>query len=182
MPDGSLLFWADGGPDAAGNVLYLPPGATVDGARPFAATSAIEIQPAVSRDGRFVAYAFDTTGRPELYVQPFPPTGAKWQVAANGAVPLWSADGRELWFWSDRVSYSAPVSTSGTFASGASRKRFEVPANAILTFDTSTAASVAPDGRILTARSTSTTETNRHLIVVLDWLARLERSGIGGAR
>jgi eukaryotic-like serine/threonine-protein kinase len=52
-----------------------------------------------SPDGRWVVYASNETGRPEAYVVPFPPTGAKWQVSTGGGnVPRWSRDGQEIFF------------------------------------------------------------------------------------
>ena len=55
-----------------------------------------------SPDGRWVAYA-SQEGRAlsAVYVQPFPPTGAKYQISKNADVghhPMWSPDGTELWF------------------------------------------------------------------------------------
>src|SRR5713101_1984253 len=55
-----------------------------------------------SPDGRWVAYA-SQEGRlsSAVYVQPFPPTGAKYQISKNaddGHHPIWSPDGAELLF------------------------------------------------------------------------------------
>ena len=50
-----------------------------------------------SPDGRWIAYASNETGRSEVYVQAFPPTGGKWQVSLEGATePTWARGGREL--------------------------------------------------------------------------------------
>ena len=52
-----------------------------------------------SPDGRWVAYTSNETGRNEVYVAPFPRTGAKWQVSQNGGtLPRWRRDGAELIF------------------------------------------------------------------------------------
>jgi hypothetical protein len=166
MANGSLLFWEDGGTGSAGNVLFLPPGANGDQAQPFASTAAIEIQPAISPDGRFVAYAVDTTGQPEVYVQPFPPTGAKWQVASGATLPLWSRDGRELYLARDEVLWAVPVSLSGSFSMGAPREVIKIPLDLVLSSDTSTSFDVALDGRFLAVRASSTARTNEHLVVV----------------
>src|SRR5262245_25884770 len=51
----------------------------------------------VSPDERWLAYVSDETGRFEVYVQPLPPTGAKFQITKEGGEhPVWSPDGREL--------------------------------------------------------------------------------------
>jgi serine/threonine-protein kinase len=52
-----------------------------------------------SRDGRWMAYRSNESGRYEIYVQPYPPTGVKYQVTTTGAhSPLWSPDGRQLFY------------------------------------------------------------------------------------
>jgi hypothetical protein len=54
---------------------------------------------ALSSDERWLAYGSDESGRPEVYLQPFPPNGKRWQVStAGGLRPRWRADGRELYF------------------------------------------------------------------------------------
>jgi hypothetical protein len=172
MHDGSLLFWEDAGARRGGDLLYLAPGGGEP--RDFAASPAIENQPAVSADGRYVAYVAYGTGRSELYVQPFPPTGAKWSVEDGATVPLWSADGRELFFTRERELFAVAVSTRPTFAAGARRRLFEFPESTVFTDDTTTAYDVAPDGRILAPRSTSTRTMGDHLIVVLNWFEKLK--------
>ena len=37
-------------------------------------------------------------GDSDLYIQPFPPTGAKYQIATGGRTPAWSPDGKQLFF------------------------------------------------------------------------------------
>jgi serine/threonine-protein kinase len=54
---------------------------------------------ALSPDGRWLAYALSGRGAKfQVYVQPFPPTGGKWQIADGGARPVWARNGRELFF------------------------------------------------------------------------------------
>jgi serine/threonine-protein kinase len=174
MADGSLLFWEDGGAGSAGNLLYLPPGGGEP--RPFASSPAVEIQPAVSPDGRYVAYDFDQTGRPEVYVQPFPPTGAKWQVAEGASVPLWSADGHELFYVQGRELMAVTVTTAGAFSASSPRKLFDFPVSTMLSTDTSTTYDVAPDGRFLVVRSAAAEPMGGHLVVVLNWFQLLQRT------
>lgn len=46
-----------------------------------------------------IAYQSAESGRPEVYLQTFPPSGGKWQVSASsGRSPRWRADGRELFY------------------------------------------------------------------------------------
>ena len=59
----------------------------------------IEIQPAFSPDGRFVAYSSNESGRAEIYVQTFPDGGGRWQVSnSGGSDPSWRGDGKELFY------------------------------------------------------------------------------------
>jgi hypothetical protein len=120
-----------------------------------------------------VAYGVFATGRSEIYVQPFPPTGAKWLVEGGGAVPLWSADGHELYFARDRELFAVPVSTAGTFRAGVGRKVLQFPQAAVFADDTVTAFDIASDGRVLAPR-TSSDPMGDHLIVVLNWFAKLK--------
>ncbi len=54
---------------------------------------------AMSPDGKWVAYQSNETTRQEVYVAPFQPTGAKWQVSAGGgAGPRWREDGQGLFY------------------------------------------------------------------------------------
>ena len=52
-----------------------------------------------SPDGNWIAYHSNESGQYEIYVQPFPPTGAKSQITQTGGLwPLWSPDGSQLFF------------------------------------------------------------------------------------
>jgi len=65
----------------------------------IAGTEAGELHASFSPDDRWVAYQSDESGRSQIYIQSFPPTGAKWQVTTDGGVePRWSRDGRELYY------------------------------------------------------------------------------------
>jgi len=68
-------------------------------AEPFLRTPANEGMPAFSPDGRWMAYASSESGRNEVYVRPFPGPGGKWQISTTGGIyPIWSRDGRNLFF------------------------------------------------------------------------------------
>ena len=52
-----------------------------------------------SPDGRLVSFQSTQTGRAEVFLTPFPPTGERWQVSADGGVQArWSPDGRSLYY------------------------------------------------------------------------------------
>jgi Tol biopolymer transport system component len=67
---------------------------------PVAAEPYDEKAVTMSPDGRWVAYESTETGRDEVYVRPFPDAnGGKWQVSTGGGInPLWSRDGREIFY------------------------------------------------------------------------------------
>jgi dipeptidyl aminopeptidase/acylaminoacyl peptidase len=55
--------------------------------------------PEFSPDGRWLAFALGETGRSEVYVKPFPGPGGRWRISAGGGqFPIWSPNGRELFF------------------------------------------------------------------------------------
>ena len=74
--------------------------------------------PALSPDGRWVAFVSWATGRPDINVQPFPGPGLRRQLVEGGGEPLWSRDGRELFFRSRRRPAPNPAGPSdeGIFA------------------------------------------------------------------
>jgi serine/threonine-protein kinase len=81
------------------DILAIRPG--VDSApRPLVATEAEEITPALSPDGRWLAYVSNESGRSEVYVRPFPhAAAAQWQVSTSeGEEPVWARSGRELFY------------------------------------------------------------------------------------
>jgi serine/threonine protein kinase/Tol biopolymer transport system component len=66
---------------------------------PVVSTNFVDATPAISPDGKWLAYANDETGRMEVYVQPFPSGAGRWQVStSSGIVPTWRKDGKELFF------------------------------------------------------------------------------------
>jgi serine/threonine protein kinase/Tol biopolymer transport system component len=75
-----------------------------------------------SPDGRWVAYALPAPSRAalQLFVQPFPSTGARYLVAAHSDSPSWSPTGKELFFLDLLGSgmMAASVSTGSAFAVG----------------------------------------------------------------
>jgi Tol biopolymer transport system component len=80
-----------------------------------------EFYPALSPDGRWLAYVSDESGQNEVYVRSFPDLGGKVLVSqSGGSEPVWSRDGRELFYRGfDRLAtplMAAALRTSPTFA------------------------------------------------------------------
>jgi Tol biopolymer transport system component len=113
--DGRFLVYTRAGVKTGFDVWVLP----LFGERkafPFLETIHNEAQGQLSSSGHWIAYTSDETGTLEIYVQPFPATGAKWQVSTGGGFdPHWHRDGRELFFIApDRKLMVAAVETTGS--------------------------------------------------------------------
>lgn len=67
-----------------------------------------------SPDGKWIAYSSNETGEFEVYVQPFPASGAKWRISTQGgAQPRWRSDGKEMYY---RLRDGKVMATSVTFS------------------------------------------------------------------
>ena len=96
--DGAWLVASVEGPPS-GDILVMRLG-TDSALRPLLAEAFDEWEPALSPDSRWLAYVSRETGAPQVFVRPFPGVqDGKWQISSGGALdPVWSADGRELFF------------------------------------------------------------------------------------
>jgi dipeptidyl aminopeptidase/acylaminoacyl peptidase len=80
-----------------------------------------EFQPKISPDGRWMAYTSDESGKNEIYVRPFPDvdSGGRWKVSSGGgSSPLWSPDGRELFYRNGDATMAVEVVTEPTLKHG----------------------------------------------------------------
>ena len=94
--DGRWLAYTEQNPDTSGDV-WLWDRMTAQ-RRPVVTTPAMERLPALSPDGKYVAYESGASGVIEVEVASIA-TGARSQVSVGGGTwPAWSADGRQLFF------------------------------------------------------------------------------------
>jgi serine/threonine-protein kinase len=136
-----LLYSVSGGSRIVGK---RPDGDTAT--RVFVAERSVVSWPAVSPDGRWLAYSSDETGRFEVYVRPFDrPETAKRQVSTGeGFGARWSPDGSELYFVDGNDDLiEVPVLPGAAFTFGTSARLFSTTQ---LAFPT-TSFDVAADGR-----------------------------------
>jgi Tol biopolymer transport system component len=122
-----------------------------------------------SPDGRWLAYQSNESGDYEVYVQPYPPTGEKWQVSSNGGGgPVWRGDGRELLMGTNGSVLTVDISTQGRFAAGAMKTLFPMPPRA-------TAAVVTADGQRFLIAVPADDEPTNSLTAVLNWSEGLKQ-------
>jgi serine/threonine-protein kinase len=157
-PDGTWLVIRSAlSPTALGrrDIYAVRPGVDSAAVPLMAAPDYQEIQPAVSPNGRFIAYASDETGRLEVYVRPFPNVElGKWPVSVQGGEsPRWSRDGRELFYLepSRRMVAVDVLAEGADFQHGPSEALFTLPSDIEVSgvwpkYD------VAPDGRFVFSR------------------------------
>ncbi|MGQ0642336.1 MAG: protein kinase domain-containing protein [Gemmatimonadaceae bacterium] len=98
--------------------LRAVPMKTDSGRKPITLlTAEIPRQARISRDGRWLAYVSQETGRPEVYVQPFPGPGGRYQVSSGGGVePVWSPTSNELFYRGGPALISATLQTVPEFS------------------------------------------------------------------
>jgi eukaryotic-like serine/threonine-protein kinase len=140
---------------------------------PLLQSPAHEFSARFSPDGRWVAYASDQSGRAEVYVRPFRGAGTRHQVSLDGGIdPVWSADGRELFFTNGNTLYAAPVTLGEEFVSGAAQRLFSGPyafGETPMNYD------AAPDGQHFVVPRTRTEPAPRQLELVLNWFEEVKR-------
>ena len=168
----TLLYWEAGA--AAPNIGLF----SMEGDRAtelLLETAASESLPAVSPNGDWIAYESDETGQAEVYVQRFPTLGGKQTISTDGGrQPLWSPDGRELFYRAPTgglivlpVLETEPtfragdpavlVDTSYAFAFGAGGRNYDIH----------------PDGqRFLMVRESSLAD--RQIILIENWFEELK--------
>lgn len=115
----------------------------------YLTTAEHETQPALSPDGRWLAYVSSDSGTDQIYLQAFPHAGVRVQVTtAGGAWPRWRADGRALVFRTGEALWTAAVTIAGdavTVAPAVRWRALEAPTDAARrSFD------VLADGSVVT--------------------------------
>ena len=103
---------------------------------------------AVSPDGRWIAYDSSFSGRSEIYVGRYPDLSDRQQISsAGGRLPLWSADGGELFFsgLDNRQMLAVSVQSGSALVAGRPEVLFERPHAPITTGRRPD--DVSPDGR-----------------------------------
>jgi serine/threonine protein kinase len=171
-PDGKWIVYGQFGEKTREDLWLLP----LSGDRKpvvYLQTPATETQGQFSPDGQYMAYVSDESGQNEVYVQPIPINGTKWQVSsAGGSFPRWRRDGKELFFvTADLKLMSVPVKVSSSFEFASPQALFAIqPVPALVRFPYQPAA----DGRQFLVNAPAGDEATP-ITVVLNWTSSLKK-------
>jgi serine/threonine protein kinase/Tol biopolymer transport system component len=142
---------------------------------PFLRSPPSMLWPAFSPDANWIAYSSRETGESETHIRPYPGPGRRVTLStAGGQGPIWSRDGREIFFRRGAELWSVPVRTNPSLHVGSPRLLFK--ADFVQGPPLGTHPSVAPDGRFLAVRNPAPERTERLLVYVPDWLDEMKRS------
>jgi serine/threonine-protein kinase len=131
-----------------------------------------EFQPALSPDAKWLAYVSDESGRQEVYLQPFGRAGGKILVSTQGGnTPLWSPDGKNIYYLAGGHLISVDFSSEPSPKLGRPRPLFRTEQYRrsvnLRSYD------IHPDGdRFLFIRPERRSD---QLHVVLNWFDELKR-------
>ncbi len=174
--DGEWIVFRTGSAGFRTRDLYAVRNGTTEDRRTLVASDADEYSPALSPDGRWLAYVSEESGQQEVYVRPFPATGAaKWQISVGGGTgPLWAHGGGKL-FYQTAVGglMVADIEAEQGFIPGTPRMLFRDPSLRVYhwhpMFD------LDPDDRRLLMIREAGAELGQ-LILVLNWFEEIEEA------
>jgi len=132
-----------------------------------------EVAPQLSADGHWLAYMSDLSGSLNVYIEPFPPRGAKYQVSTGGGYqPRWRRDGNELFYrvGDDRLVSVTVRPTAQGLEISTPTPLFQIR----LALAGGVQYDVSPDGRKF-LMNVSKLEGARPLTLVTNWTADLKR-------
>ena len=179
-PSGELLIVRAPFPTAS--IVAVP--ARGDGpVRDIVVTEYAEFDPQVSRDGRWLAYTSNRTGRNEVWVQGYPDGASPVRVSSNGGYePRWAPNGRELYYLQVNTMMALAVDTSATELSFSTPERLFSGVYMMTEPGTSMSYYVAPDGRFLMIEPPTGAGSNgtpANIVVVQNWAEELKRRAPG---
>jgi serine/threonine-protein kinase len=172
--DGQWLAYYDSDPATGFDIVAVPIGGDRK-PRAVVRTPFAEQYPRLSPDGHWIAYASNESGRAEVLVQSFPEPGARTQISTSGGTePVWSRDGRELFYLDGDAMRAVEVRTSPTFSAGAPRLlyegRFIQSPNGVASYD------VSADGqRFLRVQPLHSDPPTHEIQVTMNWFEELKR-------
>jgi Tol biopolymer transport system component len=174
-PDGRALTVTRIGIGTGQDVWLVPIGSGAGEARALLQGTFNELNARVSADGRWLAYTSNESGEDQVYVQPFPALGAKWQVSSRGgSQPVWAPDGRRLFYRGERALMVVDVQPSAR-AFSASVPRRVADDSYTSKGATHTGWDIGRDGRMLVVRPGAAGGRPTQIQIVQHWLAEVSR-------
>jgi hypothetical protein len=173
-PAGELLAtqYPTDTPSANTDIVSFRPAANAE-IKPVVQSPANEGQSgfSLSQDGHWLAYAANTTGSNEIWVRPYGSAGAPIRVSANGGVePVWSRNGKELFYIEVARMMSVAIDTRSGFDFKPAVRLFDGAAPPINQQPPSY--DVTSDGRFVLLRAGTTTATP--ITVVVHWTSKIQ--------
>ena len=167
--DGSMLLFEQTG---AGTGFDIWSYRTSDRkSQPFLNSRFNEIGPRFSPDGHWMTYASDESGRYEVYVQPFPGPGGKWQISTEGGTePVWIRNG-ELFYRNGEKLMVVQTTVRPTFSAGTPKEVFEAR---YATYQSLPDYDATPDGQRFLFLKTGD-EARAEISVVVNWTEDLKQ-------
>jgi eukaryotic-like serine/threonine-protein kinase len=167
-PDGRYLIYAFVDPKTRRDLWLLP----LFGEKkpvPLLVAPFSQGEARFSPDGKWFAYVSNESGRSEVYAQPFPPTGEKWQISVGGGrTARWRGVGKEIVYLApDYMRKSVAIQTSPTFEAGVPKDLFKTPNS--WGFD------VTPDGQRFLVNMPAADSPASPTTIVLHWDAGLPK-------
>lgn len=172
-PDGRLLAYAEVNPKTGYDLWVLR--LSDHEAQPFLRTPNTETVASFSPDGRWLAYISDESGRYEVYVQPYPGAGGKYQISEGGGTePVWNPNGKELFYRAGDKMMAVEVTTNPGFSAGKPKALFQ--GSYLPTTATSPYYDVSRDGqRFLMIKPSEQGSALTQIVVVQNWFEELKR-------
>ncbi|MEE8146092.1 MAG: protein kinase, partial [Longimicrobiales bacterium] len=168
-----------GGAEGDRDILGLRPGLDSIPIPLVATPEYAEQAPALSPNGRWLAYTSNETGRNEVFVRPFPNVDdLKVPVSSDGGiVPLWAHNGRELFFVDNQQRMvAAQVVTEPTFRVVELRPLFEIPPGYPIPQNGAPYDITLDDQRFLMARVfESDAEDPQRVVLITNWVEELRQ-------
>jgi eukaryotic-like serine/threonine-protein kinase len=169
-PDGRVLAYTEVNPTTRSDIWLFSESDRQP--QPFLSGTFNEGQPAISPDGEWIAYVSDESGKSEVYVTSYPAVRGRSLISLEGGEePIWSRNGKELFYRNGQRWMAVTTSTRPAF--DASRPRLMFEGNYLnvsgLSYD------VTPDGRRFVLIRGLETPPAREIHVVLNWFEELKR-------
>jgi serine/threonine protein kinase/Tol biopolymer transport system component len=151
-------------------------------AQPFVQTPFTETAPVFSPDGHWLAYVSDESGRSEIYVQPYPGPGGKYQISTEGGTePVWNPKGRELFYRQGDKMMAVEITTQPSFSISKPRMLFEGPY--LPTPQSFSNYDVSADGqRFLVLKPAGQAQASTQINIVLNWTEELKHLVSAGTK